>query len=85
MEPSVASQLSEPLQAFARLDGLHFGGCDRRHGDWRNYFVGIVGDMGPHEEDIMWPNQVQMFPHSRLQRHFFQCRTYGLRRRRRLS
>lgn len=60
MEPAVAGQLSEALPAFASVEGLSFTGCDRRHGDWRNYFVGIVGHVAVQEEDVLWPNQVQL-------------------------
>lgn len=27
-------------------------------GPWRNFFVGLVGGVAPHEDDILWPNQV---------------------------
>jgi hypothetical protein len=51
-------QLTEPLHCFATTEGLAFSNSDRRHGAWRNYFVGIVGDVATDENDVLWPNQV---------------------------
>lgn len=35
-----------------------FENCDRSCGDWRNYFVGVVGDVGCLHEDTFWPTGV---------------------------
>ena len=59
LEQSVVDQLGAPLRAFSCCSGLNFTAYDQRHGSWRNYFVGIVGHVAAHEEDVLWPNQAR--------------------------
>lgn len=56
--PDVAGQLGADLSPFCAVQGLRFeAGADAAAGPWRNFFVGLVGCVAPHEDDILWPNQ----------------------------
>ena len=58
MDEALVEQLTEPLHCFATTENLAFTDSDRRHGSWRNYFVGVVGAVAADENDVLWPNQV---------------------------
>lgn len=39
------------------VEGLTFGQCDERRGDWANYLVALAGDVACCQDQTMWPNQ----------------------------
>ncbi|CAL8468371.1 g7911 [Coccomyxa elongata] len=53
----LVDELECDLQPFCAVAGLRFQECDERYGPWRNYYVGIVGDVDSDEDDVLWPNQ----------------------------
>lgn len=57
-------ELESELQPLCAVAGLSFEGCDQRSGPWRNYYVGVIGDVDSDEDDVLWPNQVNF--HLRL-------------------
>ncbi|BDA43677.1 hypothetical protein COCOBI_04-6910 [Coccomyxa sp. Obi] len=57
LSPDLVDQLESDLQPFCAVAGLSFQECDERHGPWRNYYVGVVGDVDSEEDDVLWPNQ----------------------------
>ena len=56
----LVDELECDLQPFCAVAGLRFQECDERHGPWRNYYVGVVGDVDSDEDDVLWPNQASM-------------------------
>ena len=57
--PDVAGRLSADLSPFCSVGaGMRFSAADEAAGGWRNFFVGLVGGVAAHEDDILWPNQV---------------------------
>ena len=60
-------QLDVELEPFCYTAGLKFEGSDERAGHWRNFFIGVMGDVDAQEEDVLWPNQVLInYRHSRF-------------------
>ena len=58
LSEEVVEQLEVELEPFCYTAGLKFEGGDERAGHWRNFFIGVVGDVDAQEEDNLWPNQV---------------------------
>ena len=58
LSEEVVKQLDAELEPFCYTAGLRFEGSDERAGHWRNFFIGVVGDVDAQEEDNLWPNQV---------------------------
>ena len=58
LSEEVVEQLDVDLEPFCYTAGLKFEGSDERAGHWRNFFIGVVGDVDAQEEDNLWPNQV---------------------------
>ena len=63
--PDLVGRLSADIAPFCSVPaGMRFtagggaGGADEAGGAWRNFFVGLVGNVAAHEDDILWPNQV---------------------------
>ena len=60
----LVGRLSADIAPFCSVPaGMRFtaggaGGADEAGGAWRNFFVGLVGNVAAHEDDILWPNQV---------------------------
>lgn len=62
--PDVVGRLSADITPFCAVEGLSFRGlADSAEGPWRNFFVGLVGSVAAHEDDILWPNQVREGEH----------------------
>ncbi|KAK9914904.1 hypothetical protein WJX75_002108 [Coccomyxa subellipsoidea] len=57
LSPELVKELESQLQPFCAVAGLSFEGCDQRSGPWRNYYVGVIGDVDSDEDDVLWPNQ----------------------------
>jgi len=48
-----------PMQLLLALKaGRTFNNFDIRHGNWRNYLVGVIGEVAVDEIETLWPNQV---------------------------
>lgn len=62
--PDVVGRLSADIAPFCSVGGLRFGAGDAGSGPWRNFFVGLVGAVAADEDDILWPNQVQLLLHA---------------------
>ncbi len=60
LSQDLVDELESDLQPFCAVVGLQFQECDERHGPWRNYYVGVVGDVGSEEDDVLWPNRASM-------------------------
>ncbi|KAK9829184.1 hypothetical protein WJX72_004367 [[Myrmecia] bisecta] len=58
LHSGIVDLLGEALAPMYEADDLTFTDCDQRHGHWFNYHIGVVGDVAPEEEDVLWPNQV---------------------------
>lgn len=59
LSPSLVEELESELKPFCAVAGLRFEECDERSGPWRNYYVGIVGDVDSEEHEVLWPNQAR--------------------------
>ncbi len=55
-------ELEAELEPFCYTAGLKFEGSDEKTGHWRNFFIGVVGDVDAQEEDNLWPNMVLSSP-----------------------
>ena len=62
MSDGLHAELQQPLAPFCAVAGLRFEECDERRGPWRNYYVGVVGDVDAEEADVLWPNQARAPP-----------------------
>ena len=58
LSDELVDELETELEPFCAVAGLRFQECDQRYGSWRNYYIGIVGDVDAEEQDVLWPNQV---------------------------
>lgn len=59
LRPEVVEKLSSDLTPFCSIVGCKFQDmADLQYGSWSNYFIGVVGDVGTEEIDILWPNQI---------------------------
>lgn len=58
LSEEVVDELDAELEPFCYTAGLRFEGSDEKTGYWRNFFIGVVGDVDAQEEDNLWPNQV---------------------------
>ena len=60
LQPDLVDRLGLDLAPFCSTSGLLFSSaCDVHQGPWRNYFVGLVGEVAVVEDEILWPNQVR--------------------------
>eukprot|EP00873_Tetraselmis_striata_P015474 jgi/Tetstr1/435738/TSEL_024636.t1 len=50
---AITSQKPVPVE-----EGRSFSGCEMQHGQWRNYLVGVIGELSLDDDEMMWPNQV---------------------------
>lgn len=57
--PDLVEELESELKPFCAVAGLSFEECDERAGPWRNYYVGVAGDVDADEHEVLWPNQVR--------------------------
>ena len=60
LSEEVVEHLEAELEPFCYTAGLTYDGCDELVGHWRNFFIGVVGAVDAQEEDVLWPNQVQL-------------------------
>ena len=52
--------LGAPLTPLCAVAGLAFERhADAVSGPWRNYFIGLLGDVAADEVDVLWPNQAR--------------------------
>ena len=52
--------LGAPLAPLCAVAGLAFERhADAVSGPWRNFFVGLLGDVAADEADVLWPNQAR--------------------------
>lgn len=51
---AITSQKPVPVE-----EGRSFSGCEMQHGQWRNYLVGVIGELSLDDDEMMWPNQVR--------------------------
>ncbi|KAK9824978.1 hypothetical protein WJX81_002512 [Elliptochloris bilobata] len=59
LEDDLVAALDTPLTPLCAVAGLAFErNADAVSGAWRNYFIGLLGDVAAAEEDVLWPNQV---------------------------
>lgn len=59
IEQSMLDKLEMPLSPFYETEGLAFETmAEYTCGQWRNYFVGLVGEVSAEEDGNLWPNQV---------------------------
>lgn len=58
LSSSDVSGVGVALEPFCTVDNAPFLRDDMPTTDLLRYYVGFVGDVGPTEEDILWPNQV---------------------------
>lgn len=59
LSPEVIENLSSDLTPFCSISGFKFSEmADVQYSSWSNYFVGVVGEVGTEEVDILWPNQI---------------------------
>ena len=58
LSEEVVEELEAELEPFCYTAGLKFEGSDEKTGHWRNFFIGVVGDVDAQEEDNLWPNMV---------------------------
>jgi hypothetical protein len=63
MTEELHGQLQQPMPPFCAAAGLRFGESDEQNGHWRNYFIGVVGDVDAEEADVLWPNQARLRLH----------------------
>jgi hypothetical protein len=62
LEDALVARLGAPLRPLCAVAGLSFErNADVARGAWRNFFVGLLGDVADAEDDVLWPNQVR--PH----------------------
>jgi len=60
LEEQLVAQLDAPLSPLCAVAGLAFErNADAVSGPWRNFFIGLLGDVAAAEEDVLWPNQVR--------------------------
>lgn len=65
------AKLPHQVSPLLQLEGLNFRrNIDLCRGAWRNFFIGVSGDVGPAEEDVLWPNQVVSHNQSRFSTPF---------------
>jgi hypothetical protein len=59
LSPEVIENISSDLTPFCSISGFKFSEmADLQYSSWSNYFVGVVGEVGTEEVDILWPNQI---------------------------
>lgn len=52
-------QKQSELQGYVEITGRNFTHqSDLEAGAWRNFFIGIVGDLSSEEHEVLWPNRV---------------------------
>ena len=60
LEEQLVARLDAPLSPLCAVAGLAFDrNADAVSGPWRNFFIGLLGDVAAAEEDVLWPNQVR--------------------------
>ena len=58
LEDGLVAALDAPLAPLCAVAGLAFERhADAVSGPWRNYFIGLLGDVAADEVDVLWPNQ----------------------------
>lgn len=59
LQEEVMKKMSLDLTPFATTSGLQFDSfADVVDGSWRNFFIGLIGDVAVEEHEILWPNQI---------------------------
>lgn len=59
LEDDVLSKANSHLQSFLEIEGLQFDDlAEMKSGRWRNYFIGLIGEVSSEEDGNLWPNQV---------------------------
>ena len=58
MYPEVLEHITTAVEPFCHAEGMTFSKPKFRHGPWKGYLVGAVGDVAASEDDALWPNRV---------------------------
>ena len=59
LEDDVLSKVNSQLHPFLEIEGLQFEDlAEMKSGRWRNYFIGLIGEVSSEEDGNLWPNQV---------------------------
>lgn len=59
IEERLLEKLETPISPFYETEGLAFNTmAEYTSGPWRNFFVGLVGEVSAEEDGNLWPNQV---------------------------
>ena len=56
--PEVLEHITAAVEPFCHAEGMTFSKPKFRHGPWKGYLVGAVGDVAASEDDALWPNKV---------------------------
>ena len=56
--PEVLEHITAAVEPFCHAEGMTFSKPKFRHGPWKGYLVGAVGEVAAAEDDALWPNRV---------------------------